>query len=312
MKKILALCGGVGGAKLAYGLNAILPAGALSIAVNTGDDFSHLGLHISPDIDTVLYTLAGLNNTELGWGVAGETWAMMQQLSLLNGETWFRLGDKDLALHLVRTQLLAAGLSLTQVTNHLRQQLNISAEIVPMSDDPVRTIVTTKEYGELPFQHYFVKHQCQPTVTAIAFNGASTASINPQMLALLDDPELAQIIICPSNPLLSIDPILALPSMRDKLAAHREKVFVVSPLINGQAIKGPTAKIFQELNYALDQSSIASLYQQLAQHIVIDSSDTDELNTLAPAFADITFHHSNTLMKTNDDKIALANFLLNF
>lgn len=312
MKKILALCGGVGGAKLAYGLNVALPAGALSIAVNTGDDFSHLGLHISPDIDTVLYTLASLNNTELGWGVAGETWAMMQQLSLLNGETWFRLGDKDLALHLVRTQLLAAGQSLTQVTSHLRQQLNIRAEIVPMSDDPVRTIVTTKEYGELPFQHYFVKYQCQPTVTAITFSGANTASINPQILALLDDPELAKIIICPSNPLLSIDPILALPSMRDKLAAHREKVFVVSPLINGQAIKGPTAKIFQELNYALDQSSIASLYQPLAQHIVIDSSDTDELNTLAPAFADITFHHSNTLMKTNDDKIALANFLLNF
>lgn len=310
MKKILALCGGVGGAKLAFGLNELLPAGALTIAVNTGDDFEHLGLHISPDIDTVLYTLAGRNNQELGWGVAGETWSMMDQLALLGGETWFRLGDRDLALHLVRRQALALGQTLTTVTRQLAKQFGIAADVIPMSDQPVRTQVSTKELGVLPFQHYFVKHQCQPTVTSIQFVGSEQASLNPALLAAINDPDLGQIIICPSNPLLSIDPILSLPGMRDLLRAKRDIITVVSPLINGQAIKGPTAKIFQELNYALDQSSIATLYREIASHLVLDSSDSAEIAILEKNYPALRFSHTKTLMKTNEEKTALASFLL--
>mgnify|MGYP000911764778 FL=1 len=233
--KVLALCGGVGGAKLAWGLAQALPPEQLTIVVNTGDDFEHLGLHISPDLDTVMYTLAGINNRELGWGIAGETWDCMQALETLGGETWFRLGDKDLATHLLRTQQLAQKKTLTEVTAQLCGKLGIQHRILPMSDDAVRTLVNTNE-GELAFQDYFVRQQCKPAARSVRFTGTDTARVSPAVDAALHDPDLRAVIICPSNPLLSIAPILAVPGMTGTLQKIAAKIFVVSPLIGGQAI----------------------------------------------------------------------------
>lgn len=304
MGKVIALCGGVGGAKLALGLSRLLAPEQLTVAVNTGDDFEHLGLPISPDIDTVLYTLSGRNNQQLGWGVTNESWNAMEQLALLGGETWFKLGDRDLALHLQRRTRLAQDATLTQVTRELASVLGIGYDVIPMSDAPVRTVVTTTEHGELPFQHYFVKHQCQPTVSGIQYRHADQAAINPALQQALTDPNLSHIIICPSNPLLSIAPILALPRMREQLVQRREKVRVVSPLIGGQAIKGPTAKIMQELAIPTTSSSIADFYRDLLGTLIIDTSDAHDAEALRAQGINVIC--CNTLMKTDADKIALA------
>ncbi len=305
--KILALCGGVGGAKLAWGLAQTLSPEQLTIVVNTGDDFEHLGLHISPDLDTVMYTLAGINNRELGWGLAGETWHCMDSLATLGGETWFRLGDKDLATHLSRTQQLAQGKTLTAVTAYLCEKLGIQHKVLPMSDHAVRTLIDTNE-GELAFQDYFVRQQCKPAVRGVRFTGAETAIPSPEVLAALNDPDLGAVIICPSNPLLSIAPILAIPGMRQALEKTAAKIIVVSPLIGGQAVKGPTAKMMQEMNIPTDSNSIANFYADLLDVLVIDECD----NTDAAGFSSANFstHACKTLMKTDADKLALATSLL--
>ena len=299
----VALSGGIGGAKLSLGLARLLGE-RLTIVVNTGDDFEHLGLTISPDVDTTLYTLAGVANPETGWGRRDETWSFMKAVAELGGPTWFKLGDRDLAIHVERTRRLRAGETLTSVTAHLAARLGVAARVLPMSDEPVRTAVET-ETGTLAFQDYFAREQCRPAVRRIRYDGAETARPTVQIEAALSAPTLAGIIICPSNPWLSVDPILAVPGMREAIRASSAPVIAVSPIIGGKAVKGPTAKIMAELGLAVDVASIARHYGDLLDALVVDAADRATADAL-PVPASI----ADTLMQTTDDKIALARHCL--
>lgn len=269
---VIALSGGVGGAKLALGLSRVLADGELIVVANTGDDFRHLGLAISPDIDTLLYTLSGLADPERGWGRRDESWNFMAALQVLGGETWFQLGDRDLALHVERTQRLAAGEALSAVTEHLRRRLGIAAAVVPMTDDAVRTRLHTDQ-GWLDFQDYFVRRRCEPVVREIVFEGAERARPNEALLRALADTTLRAVVICPSNPLLSIEPILSLPGVRAALAACAAPVIAVSPLIGGQALKGPTARLMRELGEEAGVAGIARRYAGLIDALLVDPGD---------------------------------------
>jgi len=288
---VLALTGGIGGAKLCLGLQRVLPPGALRIIVNTGDDFEHLGLAISPDVDTTLYTLAGLSNTELGWGRQDETWSFMRVLETLGGPTWFRLGDADLALHVERTRRLNAGETLTDIVADVARRFGIPSKVLPMSDEPVRTMVGTAG-GELAFQEYFVRERCAPAVTRLRYAGASSARIAGAAADSLQDPGLQAVIIAPSNPYLSIDPALAIPGMRAALRARRAPVIAVTPLIGDAAVKGPTAKIMRELGLTPSPLTICEHYRGLIDGIVLDERDAalaDRL-TLATRVCDTLMH----------------------
>ena len=305
MPGVVAISGGIGGAKLALGLYRLLPAQELTVIVNCGDDFDHLGLRICPDIDTTLYTLGGLANTALGWGRQDESWTFMETLGALGGPTWFRLGDRDLALHVERTRRLAAGESLSTFVGDVARRLGITARIVPMSDDPVRTRVRTPE-GELAFQDYFVRLRCAPRVTAIRFEGAESARPAPAVAAALGaQPEA--IILCPSNPYLSVDPILAVPGMRALLRAAGAPVIAVSPLVAGDAVKGPTAKIMRELGVPLTPAAIARHYAALIDGFVLDRRD----GAGAGEF-DCPVKVTDTLMKSLEDREHLAREVLAF
>jgi LPPG:FO 2-phospho-L-lactate transferase len=303
---VVALCGGVGGAKLALGLYRVLPPEHLTLIVNTGDDFDHLGLRICPDLDTTLYTLADLANPEAGWGRRDETWTFMKTLADLGGETWFRLGDADLALHVERTRRLQAGEPLSRIAADVAQRFRIHAAIVPMSDEAVRTRVHTRE-GVLAFQEYFVRRRCEPAVTALEYAGAAAARIAPQALAALKAADVAAIILCPSNPYLSVDPILALPGMRAALKAAPAPVIAVTPLVAGKAIKGPTAKIMAELEVPLSSAAIARHYADFIDGFVLDRADA----TLVPAFS-CSLLVADTLMVTLADRERLAREVLQF
>jgi LPPG:FO 2-phospho-L-lactate transferase len=285
---ILAFAGGVGGARLANGLARILPAGALTIAVNTGDDFEHLGLHISPDPDTVMYTLAGLNDSARGWGLAGETFHAMAAIKRLGGEDWFALGDNDLATHLERTRRLKAGEPLSQITADFCARLGITQTILPATDDRLRTLVLTGA-EELAFQDYFVRRRCEPAVTGLRFEGAAKARPSPGLAALMQSPTLTGIIICPSNPFLSIDPILAIPGIRDWLTERRIPCIAISPLIGGKAVKGPIAKMMAERSLAATPRAIAEHYTGLIDGLIIDRADA------AQAYGEC--HITDTLMR---------------
>src|SRR5437762_2190427 len=276
---VLALSGGIGGAKLALGLYRVLPSGALTVVANTGDDFDHLGLSISPDIDTLLYTLAGLDNPELGWGRHDETWTFMKALAALGGETWFNLGDGDLATHVERTRRLAAGESLSQITDDFRRRLGISARLLPMTDDRVRTRLLTAA-GWLDFQHYFVRQRCAPMIREIAFAGAAEARPQPEFLAALSDQNLRAVVICPSNPFISVDPILGLPGVRDALRSCGAPVVAVSPIIGGKAVKGPTAKMMAELGLSVDAAVAARHYGDILDLYVVDETDAGEIGDI--------------------------------
>lgn len=303
---VVALSGGIGGAKLALGLCRVLPTEQLTVVANTGDDFIHLGLHICPDVDTTLYTLSGLANPVLGWGRRDETWTFMETMERLGGETWFRLGDGDLALHVERTRRLAAGESLSQVIAAVARRLDITARILPMSNDPVRTRVRTAE-GALDFQEYFVRHQCRPVVTGLDFIGAPHAKPAPGIAEALADPSLEAVIICPSNPYLSIGPLLAVPGLRELLAATRAPVIAVSPLIGGKAVKGPTAKIMTELGIPVSPVAVAGYYDGLVDGFVLDQRDADCAPTLA-----LPVSLTDTLMNTLEDRERLARHCLDF
>ncbi|MBV2234998.1 MAG: 2-phospho-L-lactate transferase [Sterolibacterium sp.] len=309
IQRVVALSGGVGGAKMALGLQHVLPPGELTVIVNTGDDFEHLGLAISPDLDTALYTLAGLANPETGWGRRAETWTFMQAMQDLGGETWFRLGDGDLALHVERTRRLKMAASLTEITADLAQRLGIPAQLLPMTDAPVRTRVTT-DIGELDFQDYFVRRQCQPRVAALRFAGADAAAPTPQVCAALTDPALEAIILCPSNPYLSIDPILALPGVRELLRASGAPVIAISPLVGGAAVKGPTAKIMTELGISVSPRAVAQHYGELLDGFVLDARDAASENQLTALGLPTLV--TDTLMKTLDDRIRLARAVLDY
>ena len=301
----VALSGGVGGAKLSLGLAHLLGE-RLTVVVNTGDDFEHLGLHISPDVDTAVYTLAGVVNPETGWGRREETWTFMQALQRLGGPGWFRLGDADLATHVERTRRLRAGETLTGITAHLAHSLGVQSRILPMCDEPLRTVVDTDQ-GTLAFQEYFVREQCRPVIRSIRFEGVQAAKPSPEVLAGLADTTLAGIIICPSNPWLSVDPILAVPALREALRASGRPVIAVSPIIAGKAVKGPTAKIMQELDLQAGAIDIARHYAGLVDGFIIDSEDRVLADKLA-----IPTQATRTLMTTLDDKMALARDCLDF
>jgi LPPG:FO 2-phospho-L-lactate transferase len=305
----VALSGGVGGAKLALGLSRILAPAQLDVIVNTGDDFEHLGLTICPDLDTLTYTLAGLNNTETGWGRAGETWTFMASLRALGGESWFQLGDGDLAIHVERTRRLAAGEPLSRVTAELTARLGIELSVIPMSDDPVRTFVETAA-GALAFQHYFVRDQCAPEVTGFEFRGAKTATPSPMALGALADPALDAVVICPSNPFISIDPILAVPGLRGAIEDAAAPVIAVSPIVGGKAIKGPTAKMMLELGVTQSAASVARHYDGLIDGFVLDSEDAasgDEIRALG-----LDVLTTNTVMQSLEDRVSLAANVLEF
>ena len=301
---VLALSGGIGGAKLALGLYRTLPPDTLTIVANPGDDFEHLGLAISPDLDTLLYTLSGQDNPELGWGRKGETWTFMAALEALGGESWFRLGDGDLATHVERTRRLRAGESLSAIIADFRRRLGIAARLVPASDDPVRTRLRT-DRGWLDFQDYFVRLHCEPVVEEIVFAGADAARPQPEFLAALAAPELRAVVICPSNPFISIDPILAVPGVRAALRDCRAPVVAVSPIIGGKAVKGPTAKMMAELGLPVDAAAVARHYRDF-----LDAYIADEADAASIAGLDIPMVLARTLMVSLDDREALARAVL--
>jgi LPPG:FO 2-phospho-L-lactate transferase len=307
-RKIVALAGGVGGAKLADGLARIL-GDRLVVVVNTGDDFEHLGLHISPDLDTVMYTLAELADRERGWGLSGETWTFMEQVARLGGPDWFRLGDRDIATHAIRTSRLRAGDTLTAVTADLCRTLGISAQLLPMSDDPVRTTIYSGGRA-LPFQDYFVRLHCEVPVERLSFDGAATARLNPLLAAMGGAQAPEAIVICPSNPYLSIDPILSVPAMRDWIAQTKAPVIAVSPIVGGAAIKGPAAKIMQELNVQPSATSVAAHYRGLIDGLVIDTVDGE--HTADIEAMGIAAKVTESVMRSIDDRKTLAETCLAF
>jgi LPPG:FO 2-phospho-L-lactate transferase len=299
--KIVALAGGVGGAKMAHGLAEKLSPEELTIIVNTGDDFEHLGLSISPDLDTVCYTLAGLANFETGWGRAGETWNTISNIEKLGGPNWFRLGDQDLATHLERTRRLKEGQPLSQITKDFCTAWGIKYNILPMSDSPVRTIVDTEE-GELAFQEYFVHRRCEPKVKGFRFDGLDSAEPAPGAIEAIESAEA--IVICPSNPWVSIDPILKIIKRINK------PVIAVSPIIGGKTVKGPAAKMYAELGIEPSALAVAEHYRHLLTGYVLDNVDA-ELNEQVNRLHVKTFV-TDTLMNHLTDRARLANDVLHF
>jgi LPPG:FO 2-phospho-L-lactate transferase len=266
--KIVALAGGVGGAKLAHGLAGILPPENLTVVVNVADDFELFGLTICPDLDTVMYTLAGIASPETGWGIAGDTYHCMESLVQLEAPAWFRLGDRDLATHLARTRRLWDGETLTRVTRHLCASLGVRPTVLPCTDDLLRTIVETAE-GDLEFQEYFVRRKCEPAVRGFSLRGAASALPTPEFLAALDRADM--VVLCPSNPLVSLGPILALPGVREKVAGAN--AVAVTPIIGGKAVKGPLAKMLRELGREPSAVEAAREYRSLVRGFLLDKED---------------------------------------
>ena len=303
---VVALAGGVGGAKLADGLARCLPPANLTVIVNTGDDFEHWGLKISPDLDTVCYTLAGLANPETGWGRVDESFNAFQALSRLGGADWFHIGDRDLATHVERTRRLRAGQPLSQVLRDFCQAWNVGPTVLPMTDDPVATIVDTVEHGELAFQEYFVHQRCEPMVKGFRFQGIEKAQPAPGVLDAIRKADA--IVFCPSNPWVSVDPILGLPGVRPEMAG--KPVVAVSPIIAGQTVKGPAAKMFSELGIEPSALAVARHYTGLLSGFVLDSVDAtlaDEVQELG-----ITPLVVPTFMKSVPDRERLAQDVLHF
>lgn len=299
---IVALAGGVGGAKLAVGLASVLPPENLTVVVNTGDDEVFHGLHVSPDLDTVMYALAGLTNTNTGWGMAGDSFHGLDMLGRYGSETWFNLGDKDFATHIRRSELLNQGWSLSEVTQELCQRLGVRHKIVPMSDQKIRTIIETDE-GDLSFQMYFVKRRCQPLAKGVHFLYADISGPSPGFIAALESS--SAIVFCPSNPFLSIAPILAVPGVRDRIEAFPGKRIAVSPIIGGQALRGPAAKLLGELGHDVSCVGVAKEYSGICDLFVIDEVDlrhADAINGLG-----IRAEVAQTVMEVDEDKVALAN-----
>ena len=308
---VLALAGGVGGAKLALGLARLLPPEQLTIVVNTGDDETFHGLHVSPDLDTMLYTLAGIANPNTGWGIEGETFHALGMLARYGADTWFNLGDNDLATHLRRTQLLNNGATLSEVTAELSRALGVAHRIVPMSDDPVRTCLATLPeigLGELAMQEYFVRHRSEPAVSRVTYRGAAAARPSSGFAQALEEAEL--VALCPSNPVLSAGPILALPGVREKLTAKRagRRRVAVSPIIGGAAVRGPAAKLMSELGHEATALGVARLYQDICDVFLIDAQD----QALIPAIRALGLKPvaAPILMETEADKVALARLIL--
>lgn len=306
MMRVVVLAGGVGGAKLASGLSRVLPGDNCQIIVNTGDDFEYLGLKISPDLDTVCYTLADEANPQTGWGLNHETWTVQERLAELGAPSWFALGDRDLATHLFRTDALGRGCRLSGVTRSLCERLGITSPVYPMSDDPVRTIVHTKDGAALGFQDYFVHQACQPLVRAFEFVGAATAQPLPAAMDAIESADI--VIVSPSNPWVSIGPILAIPGYVSIL--KQKPVIAISPLVGGKAIKGPAAKMYQELGVQPSSAAVASQYRDFLTGFVVDNQDEAELEKIRRWR--IISIATDIVMKNQQDRIRLAEEILQF
>jgi LPPG:FO 2-phospho-L-lactate transferase len=306
---VVALAGGVGGAKMAQGLAATLGPGRLTAVVNTADDFEHLSLHISPDLDTVMYTLSGLQNAETGWGLADESWYFLEALERLGGETWFRLGDRDLGTHVERTRRLRAGEKLGSITEGFCARLGVAAQVLPMSDDPVRTVVHT-DAGTMPFQEYFVRRKCRPAVRGFDFEGADAAEFHPSAVAALQAAELTAVVICPSNPYVSIAPILALTGAREWLRTAAAPVIAVSPIVGGAALKGPADKMMRELGENPSAVTVAAEYDGLLDGFVLDRCDAAEAEAIRARGPRVLL--ADTVMRTSADKARLAAEIMAF
>jgi LPPG:FO 2-phospho-L-lactate transferase len=303
---ITALAGGVGAARLLRGMVRAMSASDVIAVVNTGDDTVLHGLYISPDLDTVTYTLGGLNDDERGWGLAGETWKVMEALERLGGETWFGLGDQDLATHLYRTQRLASGAPLSQVTAEITSALGVGARLLPMSDDPVRTRLRLAGGPEISFQDYFVRRHHDVAVEAVRFDGAAQSRPAPGVLDALDRAD--KLVICPSNPVVSIGPILAVPGVLDALSARREDVVAVSPIVAGAALKGPAGRLLVELGHGSSVVGVARLYAQVAATLVIDEADAGLATEVEATGARCVV--TPTIMHTPDHAATLARVVL--
>jgi len=297
--KVVVLAGGVGGARLAFGFYKALAPDDLSVVVNTGDDFEHLGLRICPDLDTVMYTLAGLANRETGWGLTHDTFEALDALGQLGGPSWFRLGDRDLATHLQRTVLLSNGLRLTEATDRLCGALGIEARVLPMTDAAVATKVVTTE-GELDFQDYFVRRRCEPVVRKIRFQGIESAQPSPEVLAALRNADA--VVIAPSNPFVSVEPILALPGVRELVAA--KPALAVSPIVGGQAVKGPAAKMLDELGLDVSAAGVARRYRGLIHGFVMDQQDEGLAGDVRSLGLEVAV--TQTIMRSDADRASLA------
>lgn len=303
---VLALSGGIGGAKLVVGLAHVLTPAQLVVVANTGDDFEHLGLTICPDLDTLMYTLAGVHDPDRGWGRAGDSWQFMNALAGLGGQTWFRLGDADLATHVERTRRLKAGEGLSAITADFCGRLGVETTLLPMSDQPVRTLVQTAD-ALLPFQQYFVAQRCAPPVCGFTFQGTNVATPLPAFMDTLASRTLRAVIICPSNPFISVDPILALPGVRAALAACPAPVIAVSPIVGGRALKGPTAKMMRELGLPVTAGTVARHYGALLNGYVLDRQDAAQSQDIGTRVC-----VAQTLMQSLEDKQALAHAVLAF
>ncbi len=301
LNKLVILVGGVGGAKLAHGLAQLYDEN-LTVIVNTGDDFEYYGLHVSPDLDTLMYTLSGHVNRANGWGLEDDTRMMLEMLRTYGEDGWFGVGDRDIATHLLRTQALRQGERLTTITQGLTKRLGISQTILPMTDQPVRTMIDTETHGALEFQEYFVKHRWQPVVQSIQYRGIEEATISPEVQYAIETADA--ILVGPSNPWLSIEPILAIPRMRDLIKSRSVPRVALSPIVDGKAIKGPAAKIMGELGYEISSRTVADYYGEVINGYVYDVRDQGEkpfVNAL------ITF---DTIMNTEQDRIVLAENIL--
>lgn len=297
-QRVVVLVGGVGGAKLALGLQGLLPAENLTVIVNTGDDFWHYGLRVCPDIDTVLYTLSGRVNQAWGWGIADDTTITLDALRAYGEDTWFRLGDRDIATHLLRTDRLRAGNTLTAITAHLAKQMGVAVRVLPMSDTFVETKVLTATHGELSFQEYFVRHRWQPPVVSLRYEGVEHAQPSAAVLEALAAADV--VLIAPSNPWLSLAPMLAIPTLRAALQACAAPKVAITPIVAGQAIKGPAAKLMQELGWTPSPQSVAAYYGALLSGFVYDQRDS------MPNLDGVRTIGFDTIMITYKDKLRLA------
>lgn len=307
ISKVVALAGGVGGAKLSSGMQAVLPPGSLTVVVNTGDDFRLWGLQISPDIDTVMYTLAGIANPATGWGQAGETWNSLNMIQRYGRDVWFRVGDKDLATDVLRTHMLSEGRTLTDVTQEFCAKLGVPSQILPMCNEPVQTLIETPE-DTLDFQDYFVRRKHADVVAGVTFRGAEHAKMTSLVRQALEAAEA--IVFCPSNPIVSIGPILAVAGVQGAIEKTKAPRVAVSPIVGGTAVKGPAGDMLRSLGHEVSPVGVAALYAGLLDGIVIDKTDEQ----LVPRIKELGMevHVADTIMNTNEDRARLAEEVLQF
>ena len=305
MKSVVALAGGVGGAKLALGFSYILGSDELTIVVNTADDDRFYGLHVSPDLDTVMYTLAGVSNSEMGWGLVSESFRTLERLKEYGVDAWFNLGDLDLATHLYRTKMLDEGKTLSEVCQQLAKSLGVEHKILPVTDSSIKTVLETQD-GVMSFQEYFVKNQCEPVVKSIDFEGSSNCTVTPEVRQAVMNMDL--LVFCPSNPFVSLAPILSVPGFKQLIESFSGRSIGVSPIVGGEAIKGPAAKMLKELGHDVSSLGVARQYVGLCNTFIIDEKDVALKEEIESLGMDVFV--TQTIMETDRDKKQLAQYIL--